>query len=54
MLNIHARIRLKLKVLAALLLPAVMPTALNAQDAGDGRWRLHLSYSDITEIEPTG
>ena len=54
MLNIHARIRLKLKAIAALLLPAVMPTALNAQDAGDGRWRLHLSYSDITEIEPTG
>lgn len=49
-----ANIRPMFKKFAAALALAAALTPAAAQDYDAGRWRLYLSYNDITEIEPTG
>lgn len=49
-----AHISSKLRALAALTVAAAACMTAAAQDYDAGRWRLYLSYNDITEIEPTG
>lgn len=49
-----ANIRPMFKKFAAALALAAALTPVAAQDYDAGRWRLYLSYNDITEIEPTG
>ena len=49
-----ANIRPMFKKFAAALALAAALTPAAAHDYDAGRWRLYLSYNDITEIEPTG
>lgn len=54
MLKMFAHFPTIIRTIAAALLAFVMLAPVSAQDYESAKWRYYLSYSDITEIEPTG